>query len=114
MPRDDELEQAFLAAAEQHAGVTGYAARVRRRLDAGEQLYGADAFRRRTPLELLDELREEAADLGGWAVLLAQVLNDDPQLAAPRARRARTDLQRVAAIGAVIDEVLARLARDLA
>ena len=47
------------------------------RLDRGEHVFG-DAWADRSPLELIAEAREEAADLAAWSLLALQRLGEGP------------------------------------
>ncbi len=71
--RDENRELVWLGLAELDAGESGFADHAHRRLAVGEQIYG-DQWARRTLGELVDELSEEAADLGSWGVLALQAL----------------------------------------
>ena len=46
-----------------------FAVRVRQRLEAGRAAYGDTSFSR-DPVELLNELQQEALDLAGWGFVL--------------------------------------------
>jgi len=98
--RDRRLEASFLAvAARRHGeGGAGWARHARVRLEAGEDAYGE----RWTTLgtdALLDELAEEAADLGAWGALTRQALDLEPVDAAT-VHRVAAALDRVAEAGA--------------
>lgn len=71
--RDENRERVWLDLAELDAGESSFADHANRRLAAGEHLYG-EWWARRTLGELVDELSEEAADLGSWGVLALQAL----------------------------------------
>lgn len=75
-PRDRIREHAFLAAPARLHGHAGecWAASARLRLEAGQAAYG-DRWRTLGLPRLLDELAEEAADLGAWAALAEQALD---------------------------------------
>lgn len=112
MSRDRALEHAFLTAAQHRASGRGdYPARVQARLEQAERTYGADSFRTRTPTELADEIREEALDIGGWAVLLLQVL-DDTDTPPARLARARDQLERIVSIAVLLDGLVDRVRID--
>ncbi len=76
--RDSVREQAWLEAAEQDAGASGFACHVVERLLAGESVYG-DRWATVGLRKLIAELMEEAADLGAWAVLALQVLGEQAE-----------------------------------
>ena len=83
--RSQAGELAWLESAELQAGASGFAEHVSDRLSAGDVRYGS----RWTSLglaRLLDELREEAADLGAWGVLALQALEHQDH---PECRRKR-------------------------
>lgn len=75
--RDRHRERMLLDAAEQSAGMSGFAGHARRRLEMGERCY-ADRWAHAGLRVLLDELAEEAADLGAWAALASQALDAEP------------------------------------
>jgi len=77
--RDETLELIWLELAEAEAGESGFAAHVRRRLAAGEELYGA-RWAQLGLARLVDELAEEAADLGSWGVLALEALENEPDI----------------------------------
>jgi len=98
--RDRRYEAAFLAVAARAHGQagTGWARHAAVRLEAGEDAYGE----RWTTLgteALLDELAEEAADLGAWGALARQALDLEPVDAAILHRVAAA-LDRAAEAGA--------------
>ncbi len=98
--RDRRLEAGFLAvAARAHAQAgAGWARHAAVRLEAGEDTYGE----RWTTLgieALVDELAEEAADLGAWGALARQALDLEPVDAAILHRVAAA-LDRAAEAGA--------------
>jgi len=77
--RDRRFEAGFLAVAARAHGQAGagWVRHARVRLEAGEESYGE----RWTTLgteALLDELAEEAADLGAWGALARQALDLEP------------------------------------
>lgn len=113
--RDHRAERAWLIEAERAGGASAFAGQTLLRLDAGETAYG-DRWAKLSLGRLIDELAEEAADLGAWGVLALQALRrhefrDEPAAAAlatrlhgaivagARAHRdlelARTDLRRL-------------------
>tara|TARA_R100001510_G_scaffold56293_1_gene61564 strand:- start:4999 stop:5217 length:219 start_codon:yes stop_codon:yes gene_type:complete len=47
-----------------------YFSKVRDRLSAGEREYGNKSLRERPLLEVLDELRQELEDIGGWSAIV--------------------------------------------
>jgi len=81
--RNRGRERRLLLSAERDAGPSGFAAHALRRLELGEVLY-ADRWAGEGIERLLEELLEEAADLGGWACLALAALEADPP---PVARR---------------------------
>ncbi len=76
--RDSHFERDFLDAAEREAGAMGLGYRdvVMDRLTAAERQYGVDSYLEKGLRGLLREVDEEAADLGGWPVLAALVVNE--------------------------------------
>lgn len=89
-----------------------------RRLDEGEATHG-EKWRSQSVAELLAELREEAADIGGWGALTLERLKDaglsEPQTAAIHAavlaaigHGARAHMELRAASELLIDESLGR------
>jgi len=74
--RDRARERAFLAAAARPHGPAGacWALCARGRLEAGQAAYG-DRWATVGLSRLLEELAEEAADLGAWAALAEQALD---------------------------------------
>lgn len=74
MPRSRDVEQRFLAraAGTQHPE---FVVQATRRLDLGQELYG-DEWEGRSIESFLEELLEEAADLGAWAALAIQTTRD--------------------------------------
>lgn len=113
--RDLDLERGFLIAAERRAGgdAGGFTDRVLARLEHAEAQYGIDSFRTLGAAGLVNELREEALDLGGWGVLLVEVLVGDQALPPARAQRAKELLQQVAVLAVIADELLQRIAHTL-
>jgi hypothetical protein len=77
MSRDRGFERAMLelaaVAAPVPAGGSPFVAHAVDRLELGDREYG-ESWARRPLAELLNELLEEAADLGAWAVLTLQSL----------------------------------------
>lgn len=47
-----------------------YFSKVRERLKAGEREYGNKSLRERPLIEVLDELRQELEDIGGWSAIV--------------------------------------------
>lgn len=74
--RDETAEQRFFEAAAGGQTPT-FVAHATNRLELGQELYG-DAWAQRGIAGLVDELLEEAADLGAWAALAIQTLDDSP------------------------------------
>lgn len=111
MIRDVDAETRFLerASTGDVAGPDSWSARVRARLDRGQTSFG-DAWAARPLDELLQELREEAEDLGGWAALAAQH-PDLAQLGAAERAALLKALQRVAGLGAYADKRLDAIGR---
>lgn len=70
-----------------------------RRLEAGEQEY-AGSWATRGLCELLNELAEEAADIGAWAVLAEQALDQRDDLEGCEREALHTDLLDAARKGA--------------
>jgi hypothetical protein len=107
--RDQAREQRFLRdAARGHDPFSDHAAA---RLDAGEDTYGDSwvwvGIRRH-----LDELLEEAADLGSWAALAEQALDREPLSDVDR-QRILAVLHLAARHGAQAHEALTGAARAL-
>lgn len=77
--RDERFERATLEQVASPvpnpvAGGAPFVAHAAARLALGERAYG-DAWAQRSVPDLLNELLEEAADLGAWAVLVLQSLD---------------------------------------
>lgn len=100
MTRDLRYEAGFLAvAARAHGqGGAGWARHARVRLEAGEEAYG-EQWSTLGIDRLVDELAEEAADLGAWGALARQALDLEPVDAATLHRVAAA-LDRAATAGA--------------
>jgi len=98
--RDRRFEAGFLAiAARAHGqGGAGWARHAAVRLEAGEDAYG-ERWSTLGTEALLDELAEEAADLGAWGALARQALDLEPVDAAT-VHRVAAALDRVAEAGA--------------
>jgi len=98
--RDRRFEAGFLAiAARAHGqGGAGWARHAAVRLEAGEDTYG-ERWSTLGTEALLDELAEEAADLGAWGALARQALDLEPVDAAT-VHRVAAALDRVAEAGA--------------
>ncbi len=95
-PRQEARELLWLELAELDAGASGFAEHAIRRLAEGERLYGSHWAE--LGLErLVDELLEEAADLGAWGVLALQALEalelHEPNLDGPRGELIATALR---------------------
>lgn len=90
--RDASRELVWLELAELEAGASGFVEHARRRLTAGQELYG-DRWAVRDLRELLDELSEEAADLGSWGVLALQALEHHLDIGAAQRDLIATSLQ---------------------
>lgn len=98
--RDRRLEAGFLAVGARAHGQAGagWARHARVRLEAGEDTYGERWSTLGTDA-LLDELAEEAADLGAWGALTRQALDLEPVDAAT-IHRVAAALDRAAEAGA--------------
>lgn len=114
--RDRAFELEFLGGALKRANSTGdFVGRVVARLEHAEASYGVDSFRQLGVEQLVTELQEEALDLAGWGVLLAQVLVDvDTGMPVGRRDRALQQLRQVVAVAVVVDELLQRVGREVA
>jgi len=110
--RDPDRERCFLHRA---AGLTrAWASHVRDRLDQGQHAHG-DTWANRRLDEMLDEMHEDAADLGGWAVLAAHLLDARDDLDATDREEIERGLRIAAHYGArawaYVEGVRRRLAR---
>lgn len=74
--RDQRLERAWLTEAARAGGAPTFAEQALLRLADGESAYG-DRWAELSLARLIDELAEEAADLGAWGVLALQALRRD-------------------------------------
>jgi len=104
---DTVVAGAWLTVAEQIACVdAGWHARVLARLTWAQDVHG-DRWTTMTVGELLAELRSEAEDLGGWGVLVVQLLELEAH-DVDDATRWRVDelVQEIAALGAQADELV--------
>jgi hypothetical protein len=110
--RNPQFERAFLDGARYRAGadhVGDFSERVSDRLLRSERQYGRDSYRKLSFGRILNEIEEEALDLGGWSVLaalLAEVTLDDETVP-----EAQLILQEIAAHGARADGLLSELRR---
>ena len=75
--RDPDREQRFLRKA--GPGAPPFREHACRRLAAGESEYG-DSWATRELADLMAEIFEECADVGGWAVLADQALDERTDL----------------------------------
>lgn len=104
-------DERFLTAVDQRAKPRGqFLDRVRDRLAKGAVEYGDTALDR-TLVELLEEMLEECADIPGWGAKADQVarLAGIPE---PRRSRILHDIETVAAIAVIADQVLTRALVD--
>lgn len=108
--RDQGREVDFLERASSCGGTSRFVDHARQRLARGERRFG-DRWTRRTMEEFLDELAEEAADLGAWAVLADQALAfrspDMPEMV-------REALVQIARAGADAHRIVESVRRDFA
>lgn len=112
--RDLLYEVEWLASTERDAGVApGWRTRVQARLQWAQAKHG-DAWRRRRVASLLQEIREEAADIPGWGVLAAQLVLADGELPEPDAVRLLGLLRQMAVYGALVDELVGQAEMVLA
>lgn len=108
---EDRLLRAIVGRAKRRFAVDcgSYPGAVQRRLKLGARRF-ADSFSEREPADLLAELREEALDVGAWALLALQRLAAEPG-GVPE--RVQDDLLRCALLGAVADYYAQRAGRRL-
>jgi len=109
--RDIARECCWLATAELDAGALGFARGVGRRLAVGEELYG-DRWAVLGIPKLIDELSEEALDLGAWGVLALQAL-EQQELAENHRERVATRLRATILWGAYAHSELGRASSEL-
>jgi hypothetical protein len=108
--RDPEFERKFLVGAARMGGLgVGFPQRVADRLLRSERIYGRDSYRNLSFARILNEIGEEALDLGGWSVLAA--LLAETTLDSETVIEARVILQEIAAHGAKADGLLSELRR---
>jgi hypothetical protein len=109
--RDRGREREFLAKAVGEDR-SAFVVEAQARLTAGEQLYG-DRWARVGIRRLLEELVEEAVDLGAWAALAEQAVDLEPRLSDVQAAQVRGVLALAARRGAQAHDVLAQIVRSL-
>lgn len=112
--RDRGFEEAFLEGAERQAGLygLGFGEQVAARLDAVGARHG-DRWLELPLRRFVSEIRAEAADLGGWPVLMAQRLMRDGDQVDDCSLEARLILQAIAAHGVQVEQLLRRLTATL-
>lgn len=106
--RDEAYEYRWLVKAERMVDAgAGWVRRVLDRLNLGDDLYG-DQWAGRPVDDLIQEIREEAEDIGAWAVLAAQRIRDHDQLDPVTKAQVLDWITHAAACGAQADELLRR------
>jgi hypothetical protein len=108
--RDSFRERRFLA--EAACGHLAFVEQAAQRLDTGQATYG-DSWQWIGVRRHLAELIEEACDLGAWAVLCDQALDQEHGLDADERERLRQTLRRVAALGAAAHRLLSDASEQL-
>jgi hypothetical protein len=108
--RDRDYEQRFLVDAGR--GHEPFAMQATARLAAGDETFG-DSWGWIGIRRHLDELLEEAADLGAWSVLASQALDREPNLSDVDRQRLASMLAVVAAQGARAHRTLTAAVRCL-
>lgn len=122
--RDKVLERGMLLTAE-HMGwrrissvgagplAGAWTTRVMERVDQHGETVCRDLPDHLSVRQILEELREECLDLGGWSIMAVQVAQ--AQGMSPEAvQRLRRELERVASLGALGDVMLRRALAELA
>lgn len=106
MSRDVNFESAWLESVEHDAGVdVGWRTRVRARLQWAQGKHG-DRWLKMRLRNLLQEIRSETEDLGGWPVLAAQIVHAASELDEREAIHLLALLRHIAAYGAMADELV--------